>query len=380
MELWVVCPSVDKSGGGVTEVVKINARLLAAAGRNVTILTFIERGALSADAGDIDGVCVRGFPFYGPSNFRFSPAMLWYMLRHGRGSTVYVHGAWMFHCACVFIWSLVFRGRYYVAPHGMLEPWILARSKFLKRAVGLLFHNRFLKGCARFQALTLQEQANIRAVCPGASVSVIGNIPASVASSPKVRGFKETDLTFLYIGRIHEKKGWRELCEAWSIVCRSLPGKKQDLNLVFAGWIDGAVDFLSTIERLNRDYGNVRFVGAKFGEAKYTCYDEADVVVLPSKSEGMPMVILEAWSRGVPTIMTASCNLPSGFEQGAAIECGHSAAEIAAALVAFAKLKEAKRESMRQNCFRVVQQEFSEAKLQENLLSFLRMDESQSVQ
>ena len=46
----------------------------------------------------------------------------------------------------------------------------------------------------------------------------------------------------------------------------------------------------------------------------------ADGFVLPSHSEGLPMVVLEAWSYGVPVVMTAACNLPEGFSQRAAME------------------------------------------------------------
>ena len=44
------------------------------------------------------------------------------------------------------------------------------------------------------------------------------------------------------------------------------------------------------------------------------------------------MAILEAWAEGIPTIMTAACNLPEGFAAGAALECGVDESAISRAL------------------------------------------------
>ena len=46
----------------------------------------------------------------------------------------------------------------------------------------------------------------------------------------------------------------------------------------------------------------------------------ADAFILPSFSEGLPMVVLEAWAYGKPVLMTAECNLPEGFAAEAAIK------------------------------------------------------------
>ena len=48
----------------------------------------------------------------------------------------------------------------------------------------------------------------------------------------------------------------------------------------------------------------VKFVGPKFGQEKIHLFDNSDVFVLPSFSEGSPLVVLEALSRGVPVLTT----------------------------------------------------------------------------
>jgi poly(glycerol-phosphate) alpha-glucosyltransferase len=63
----------------------------------------------------------------------------------------------------------------------------------------------------------------------------------------------------------------------------------------------------------------VVFLGPQFGDAKTACYQHCDAFILPSFSEGVPMVVLEAWAYSKPVVMTPECNLPEGFTTNAAI-------------------------------------------------------------
>jgi len=65
---------------------------------------------------------------------------------------------------------------------------------------------------------------------------------------------------------------------------------------------------------------DVLFYGPAFGEEKEALLRSADAFILPSFSEGLPMSVLEAWSYGLPVVMTPECNLPEGFACGAALE------------------------------------------------------------
>jgi hypothetical protein len=65
---------------------------------------------------------------------------------------------------------------------------------------------------------------------------------------------------------------------------------------------------------------DVVFYGPAFGEEKEALLRSADTFILPSFSEGLPISVLEAWSYGLPVVMTPECNLPEGFTCGAALE------------------------------------------------------------
>jgi poly(glycerol-phosphate) alpha-glucosyltransferase len=90
-------------------------------------------------------------------------------------------------------------------------------------------------------------------------------------------------------------------------------------RLVIAGWGEPG-----DVAKLERDLigapDSISFIGPKFGADKARLLAEARFVVLPSYSEGLPMVILEAWAECTPALMSIHCNLPSGFSAGAAIE------------------------------------------------------------
>jgi glycosyltransferase involved in cell wall biosynthesis len=77
--------------------------------------------------------------------------------------------------------------------------------------------------------------------------------------------------------------------------------------------------------RSSLDSVDVVFYGPAFGVEKEALFRRADAFVLPSFSEGLPMSVLEAWSYGLPVVMTPECNLPEGFASGAALEIRNSA-------------------------------------------------------
>jgi poly(glycerol-phosphate) alpha-glucosyltransferase len=94
---------------------------------------------------------------------------------------------------------------------------------------------------------------------------------------------------------------------------------------------------------------SVTFPGPLFGEEKKGAFHYCDGFILPSLSEGLPMVLLEAWAWGKPVLMTPQCNLPEGFEAGAAVRIEPEEESIRGGLAGFLSMDEGEREAMGRN-------------------------------
>jgi glycosyltransferase involved in cell wall biosynthesis len=85
--------------------------------------------------------------------------------------------------------------------------------------------------------------------------------------------------------------------------------------------------------------------------------------ILPSYSEGLPMTVLEAWSRGLPVLMTAECNLAEGFTAGAALPIKTEPHAMANSLVEFLAMSDGERRAMGAAGRRLVENRFSWARV-----------------
>jgi poly(glycerol-phosphate) alpha-glucosyltransferase len=255
-----------------------------------------------------------------------------------------------------------------ISAHGMLDAWALRNSALKKRVAGWLFENRNLRQAACLHALCETEAKSYRdyglrnpiCIIPnGIDVPEIGKHPPaqscgatgkSEIGNPPWEGIVEPgQKVLLYLGRIHPKKGLANLIKAWSKIqkAESRKQKAEEWVLAIAGWDQGGheaelkrlchelqVSFtdIRTPNSELRTPNSVLFLGSQFGDAKAACYVNCDAFILPSFSEGLPMVILEAWAYGKPVLMTPQCNLPEGFAAGAAIRIEPNAEGLAQGL------------------------------------------------
>lgn len=119
-----------------------------------------------------------------------------------------------------------------------------------------------------------------------------GLSPPSPAPHPRAAlGVGETDFVIGGIGRLDEQKGWDVLCRAAPLVRERLDGA------VFV--VIGEGEERARLERLP-DCANVRFVGYRRDAA--SLLGGFDVLVVPSRYEGLGLTPLEAMYLGVPVI------------------------------------------------------------------------------
>ena len=270
--------------------------------------------------------------------FRYAPGLS-RQLSSLTPDLVHTHGIWTYLSIAATRWSKSNGGvtprPYVVSTHGMLDPWALHNSRWKKIIAGFAFERRHLENATCIHAINRAEVAAIRAFGLKNPICIIPNgveVPASNAAdrTPPWAAHTISDRkVLLYLGRLHPKKGLSILLRGWKEAFKH----EKDWILVIAGWDQGG--HRRELEQLTRELkiaDSVQFTGPLFGKARDTAYQNADAFVLPSLSEGQPLVVLEAWSHARPVLMTPECNLPEGFENGAAIRMSATVEGIAGAL------------------------------------------------
>jgi len=113
----------------------------------------------------------------------------------------------------------------------------------------------------------------------------------------------------LCVGRLVPAKGQHVLLRA----CHALVARGVPFHLTLVG--DGPDR--GSLEAYCRQLGiadAVTFSGAVGQDAVHAYYDRADLFVLPSFAEGLPVVLMEAMAKGIPCISTRIAGIPELIE------------------------------------------------------------------
>ena len=201
----------------------------------------------------------------------------------------------------------------------MLDEWAVENSRWKKKAVGWLYENRHLRDADCIHALCESEAKSIRNFGLRNPICIVPNAVDLPSLDHSIKDFgKKTKKRLLFIGRIHPKKGLRNLISAFAKLDQNV---LKNWELVIAGWDQ---NYQPELEAQTAEMGvsdSVIFPGPQFGDQKEKLMRSCDAFVLPSFSEGLPMSVLEAWSYALPTLITSACNLPEGLQFRTTIEC-----------------------------------------------------------
>ena len=223
---------------------------------------------------------------------------------------VVTHGTWQYPTR----WGAAAKalGFHWVyTPHGMLEPWSMQQKWLKKKIYFALVENRLAQKADLVRAVGGPECVNLKKTFPKVAHIANGIYSSDILEAPK----SDSKITFLYLARLHHKKGVIPLAEAW---LKSEPGKSTHHELLIAGTDDGEKEALETLIR-NSGSSNMKFLGPQFGPKKRELLEKAHFYVLPSHSEGFPTSVVEAMGAGLIPIITTGCNFPEAFQNGLAI-------------------------------------------------------------
>ena len=204
---------------------------------------------------------------------------------------------------------------YVISPHGEFSPWALCQKAIAKRIYAPTLLWPSLRHVAALHALSETELQQIRDFgvhtqtvvipngVPASAVVQVRDAEAGLRRFPKLRDKR----IVLFLGRLQPQKGPDVLLEAWSAVQQAVPSA----HLLMAGPGDASTEtsLRAQVRRLGLE-ASVTFAGPLFGIDKKAALSVAELFVLPSRSEGQSIALLEAMASNLPVVVTAAANFP----------------------------------------------------------------------
>lgn len=235
----------------------------------------------------------------------------WLRANTAKYDLIHIHALWSFATAMAASAAQKSGVPYVVRPAGMLSAYTWERKGWKKRLYWHLSEQRTIARAAAFHVTSEAEATEVRAVRKDARVFLIPNGVDDAAFNhsgqcpTSLLDFRRPDANtplVLFLSRLHPKKG---------IVDRLLPAiaaMRIPSFLAIAGTEDTHAPGYETevrneVARLGLQH-RVTFLGAVRGDDRWSLFDEADVFVLPSRSENFGIVVAEAMARRCPVVVT----------------------------------------------------------------------------
>jgi glycosyltransferase involved in cell wall biosynthesis len=328
-----VASSIDPAAGGVSESILRLSNAVVNLGHEVETVS-VDDPASPWQAGLLASVHLKG-PARGPLEYSkdFSE---WLMANSGGFDVLISHGLWRFNSYATRHAALSAGRPYFVFPHGMLDPWFKRYYpvKHLKKTLFWWSKEYAVLRDARAVLFTCQEELLLarESFWPYKCVERVvplgtGEPPADMEAQRKAFSEKFPALkgkrVFLFLGRLHEKKGCDLLLRAFLNLLETKPPEVwRDLHLMMAGpcahpdYLKALKEMADRCEAISP--GSVSFPGMLSGDLKWGALREAEVFVLPSHQENFGVAVVEALACGTPVLISRPVNIWREIESSGA--------------------------------------------------------------
>ena len=278
--------------GGMEQVVRAAAEGLAARGNSVLVLTS-DGGGSSPGTSQASCLTVKRLRSRDIAHTPIAPALISELFRLPKPAIVHLHLGLAFYPELVWLACRVRRIPYVLHFHGDLGPSGPLGALFVLYKATIL--RGVMRGADRIVVFS-DEQRRFIYEQYRVALNRIAIIPNGV--SPEFfLPVREQRLPhhLLYVGRLSVQKRVDRLLAAIDLMTHQV-----QLTIVGGGEDEAAL----RQQVMDLKLANVTFAGVLTGPALLEQYASADVFVLASDREGMPLVLLEAMAAGLPIVGT----------------------------------------------------------------------------
>ena len=179
---------------------------------------------------------------------------------------------------------------------------------------------------------------------------------------------------FLFLSRLHEKKGVDLLLKAFSIQLKKVQkAPRRFPKLVLAGpGIDSSygLKLRQAVQEDSALYDNVIFTGLLLGDSKWGAYYGCEAFILPSHQENFGIVVVEALACAKPVLISDKINIWQEIEKaGAGIARKNSCEGVLELFETWETLTEEEKKLMQSNSQFVFEKNYASTSAASRLLS-----------
>jgi glycosyltransferase involved in cell wall biosynthesis len=238
----------------------------------------------------------------------------------GRAGVIHLHGVWMWPQWAAARAARQFSKPFILTAHGMLEAWTWERQSWIHRLKKWLYWQGLaypaFRHAALVHALTPNEADTLRGYFPNQAMVTIPNGVPLDSIDQELAGLPQRETAeapyFLFLGRLHPIKGIHLLIQAFAQLPQTefrlkIAGPTQQREAAYAASLPRLAESLGLAER-------VQFIGRVEGAEKWRLYRDAWAFCLPTFSEVIGLVNLEAAACATPVLTTPNSGVLSAWE------------------------------------------------------------------
>ena len=250
-------PSIDQSSGGVGAYLKLLAHSLGKISE-LHIVSHHSENELKIENSAIHYID------HGLKNLLKAKRQFMALLDEIRPDVVHVNSCWEPLSSFTVFWAKSKGIPTVITPHGMLEPWVMAKNHWKKKLPAMILYQRkALKKADALIATAESERKNLVALDYNKNVQMVPN--GVIVDGTELKHCWKRNKQLFYLGLLRPNKGAGVLLDALSLIKDKLEGYK----VIVAG--PDTEGYLSVLKSKSKEYGLediVSFPGGVFGDEK----------------------------------------------------------------------------------------------------------------